>query len=56
MPRKDAHLDREEQARPWTAALFAGEPEALPVSFLLGDTFYRKNLEPSNCSDTIVEP
>jgi hypothetical protein len=48
MPRKDAHLDREEQARPWMAALFAGEPEALPMSFLWGILSTEKFLEPSN--------
>jgi hypothetical protein len=32
MPPSDAHGDQAEQARPETAALFASEPEALPVS------------------------
>jgi hypothetical protein len=43
MPHNDAHLDREEKARPETAALFAGEPEALPVSALFFPSTLRKS-------------
>jgi hypothetical protein len=39
MPPSDAHEDRAELARPKTAALFAGEPEALPVSALFFSPF-----------------
>jgi hypothetical protein len=58
----DTHRDREERARPETAAHYSGEPEASPVSFFspfsLCDLFLliRGSFGDVNCGDELGFP